>query len=226
MPFHKSMLTFLSDLEQNNNREWFKANKKRYEAELKEPALAFIREFSRHLPTVSPHIEAVAKAQGGSLFRIYRDTRFSNDKTPYKTHLSMNFRHERTSKDVHAPGFYFHIEPGGVFIGAGMWGPDIDMLKRMRDAIVADHTGFSAMWEETQSMGWSWFGDNVLKRGPKGYDPEHPAIEFLKRKSFAATRSLEPDTIFDDGFARHLADVYAEASPLMAFECEAIGLAY
>jgi hypothetical protein len=106
--FGPELLSFLTDLRANNNREWFAANKDRYEEDLVEPALAFINAFAPRLEKISPHFRADARPSGGSLFRIYRDTRFSKDKTPYKTNLGIHFRHER-SKNAYAPGFYLHI---------------------------------------------------------------------------------------------------------------------
>ena len=111
---------FLSDLAKNNNREWFEENKDRFEGDLREPLLGFIEDFSEHLEKLSPHFEANARKVGGSLFRIFRDVRFSKDKSPYKTNAGVHFRHER-AKDVHAPGYYLHLDPKESFIGIGIW---------------------------------------------------------------------------------------------------------
>src|SRR6187401_2919255 len=113
---------FFRELKENNNREWFEANKQRYETQVRDPLLGFINEFGLRLPAISPHYIADSRRMGGSLFRIYRDVRFSKDKTPYKTAAGIQFRHER-AKDVHAPGFYLHLDPEGVFMGAGLWHP-------------------------------------------------------------------------------------------------------
>src|SRR4029450_921750 len=121
--FGPELFAFLADLRANNNRDWFAENKQRYEDQLLEPALTFIATFAPHLEKISPHFRADARPSGGSLFRIYRDTRFSKDKSPYKTNLGIHFRHER-AKDAHAPGFYLHIGPDEGFAGAGMWHPD------------------------------------------------------------------------------------------------------
>src|SRR5919204_1825979 len=135
--FGPELFTFLADLRANNDREWFAANKHRYEEELLEPALAFIDAFAPRLDKISPHFRADARPSGGSLFRIYRDTRFSKDKSPYKTNLGIHFRHER-AKDAHAPGYYRHIGPGEVFAGGGIWHPGTEAATRIREAIVAD----------------------------------------------------------------------------------------
>jgi len=135
--FGPELFSFLEDLGANNDREWFAANKRRYEEHLLEPALAFIGEFAPRLEKISPHFRADARPSGGSLFRIYRDTRFSKDKSPYKTNVGLHFRHER-AKDAHAPGYYLHIGPDEVFGGAGIWHPATDAANRIREAIVAD----------------------------------------------------------------------------------------
>ena len=132
---HRSLLGFIEELSRNNKREWFQANKERYVAEVRDPLLGFIEAFAPKLRGISPHYVADARPNGGSLFRIYRDTRFSKDKTPYKTWGAVQFRHER-GKDVHAPGFYLHVQPGNVFMGAGLWHPDAPTLANIREAIV------------------------------------------------------------------------------------------
>ena len=121
--FTPDLFKFLGDLADNNEREWFHTNKARYDASVKEPALDFIEEFTKPLAKISPHFEANARASGGSLFRIHRDTRFGTDKTPYKINTGLHFRHER-AKDAHAPGFYLHLQPRQSFMGIGIWRPE------------------------------------------------------------------------------------------------------
>lgn len=120
--FPVDTLKFLSDLQANNNREWFQANRARYENSFLQPALEFIEAVKKPLGKVAPMLLAEPKKMGGSLMRIYKDTRFSADKTPYKTNIGIHFRHQM-GKDVHAPGMYFHIDPTECFIGAGIWMP-------------------------------------------------------------------------------------------------------
>ena len=115
------LFTFFRELKENNNRDWFQANKARYESQVREPLLQFIADFGLRLAEISPHYLADARRSGGSLFRINRDIRFSSDKSPYKTAAGVQFRHE-SGKDVHAPGFYLHLEPEGIFAGVGICG--------------------------------------------------------------------------------------------------------
>ncbi len=131
------LFLFLRELRENNTREWFNDHKVRYEQHLKEPLLDLIADFAPLLSGISPHFRAIPKVSGGSLFRIYRDVRFSKNKSPYKTHASVHFRHEQ-AKDVHAPGYYLHIEPDNVFLGLGLWRPENSILTKIRSAIATD----------------------------------------------------------------------------------------
>mgnify|MGYP003430300666 FL=1 len=128
-------LRFLGDLAENNNRDWFEANKGRYEADVREPARAFVRAMAPRLLKISRELVADDRKIGGSIMRVHKDVRFSRDKSPYKTNLGIQFRH-RTGKDVHAPGLYVHIQPGTLFLGAGMWHPEPDALHALRTAIL------------------------------------------------------------------------------------------
>ncbi len=137
MKINPALFDFLSDLKQNNNRDWFQVNKDRYENDVKEPLLTFIAAFAERAPEISTSIMAIPRVSGGSLFRIYRDVRFSKDKTPYKTGAGIHFRHKR-GKDVHAPGYYLHLEPGDVFAGSGIWKPNTETVTKIRIKI-AEH---------------------------------------------------------------------------------------
>ena len=217
--FDPTLFGFLADLEKHNDREWFAANKARYEADVLEPALAFVEDFGYRLPAISRHMRAVPSRTGGSLFRIYRDTRFSKDKTPYKTTVGIHFKHER-AKDVHAPGFYLHLAPGEVFAGAGIWHPDMPTLTAIREAIVAHPD----RWQEV-TAGIEVVG-NALKRVPTGFDRDHPLAEDLKRKDFAAYAKLSEAEAIAPGFLDRYVHACEEASPLMRFLCRALELPY
>lgn len=132
----QELFTFLKELKENNDKTWFQENKGRYEKQVREPLFRFIADFGIHLAWISQHYVADPRKVGGSLFRIHRDIRFSPDKSPYKTHAGIQFRHE-SGKDVHAPGFYLHLEPNNVFTAIGVWQPDAESLGKIRDAIVA-----------------------------------------------------------------------------------------
>jgi len=121
--FRPEAFTFLRQLKRHNDREWFAKNQGRYQQSIVEPALSFVREFALELQAISPFFVADARPTRGSLFRIYRDTCFSNDKRPFKTHVGIHFSHSN-GKDAHAPVFYLHLEPGNCFVAAGIWHPD------------------------------------------------------------------------------------------------------
>ena len=223
--FTPATFTFLQELAANNNREWFHARKSRYEEDVKDPALRFIVDFGPHLQEISPHFRADPRANGGSLFRIYRDTRFSKDKSPYKTHTGIHFRHE-AYKDAHAPGFYLHIQPGSCFIGCGVWRPGGDALRRIREAIDED----PAAWKQASRDGrfkesFELTGDSLI-RAPKGYDPNHPLIVDLRRKDFIGVANLSADALMSDDFLDSFAGLCRDATPFQRWLCRAIGVPY
>lgn len=223
--FTPDLFRFLGDLADNNDREWFQANKARYEASVKEPALDFIEEFTEPLAKISPHFEANARASGGSLFRIHRDTRFGTDKTPYKINTGLHFRHER-AKDAHAPGFYVHLQPKQSFMGIGIWRPEAKIAYQIRDHIAAE----PAAWTKaTRSAGFartfSLDGES-LKRPPRGFDPDHKFIEDLKRKDFIAITRLTQGQITAANFQAEFVKLCKVGTPYMKFLCDALGLKF
>src|SRR6058998_1241936 len=179
--FSPPFFTFLKDLKKNNNREWFTRNKRRYEKQLLEPSLRFVKDVAPRLRTISPYLVADPKPFGGSLFRIYRDIQFSKDKSPYKTNVAMQFWHEKGGKKIHAAGLYLHLSPGQSFAGAGIWHPDPATLNKVRRAIVSRPEA----WRRVKESGLKVEGES-LKRPPAGFDPNHHFIEDLKQKDITA----------------------------------------
>lgn len=220
--FDERLFRFLSELADNNDREWFAANKQRYVEQVRDPLLRFIREFEDPLHRVSPHFRADARANGGSMFRIYRDTRFAKDKSPYKTHAAAHFRHE-AAKDVNAPGFYLHLEPGGCFMGAGIWHPDGETLGKIRQAIVDAPGEWSKLLRSKALRETFALEGESLKRPPRGFDAEHPLIEDLKRKDFVVVRKLTRREVTAPGFIRTFAASCRQAGPFVRFLTDAIG---
>lgn len=217
------LFAFLRELKANNDRDWFQANKSHYEKQVREPLLDFVTDFGLRLPEISRHYVADARKSGGSLFRIYRDVRFSKDKSPYKTHAGIHFRHEQ-AKDVHAPGFYLHLEPNQVFVGVGIWHPDNKTLGKIRDAIVDDpERWIAAKTDEPFSRTFELQGDS-LKRAPKGYDPDHPQIVDLRRKDFIGVTSYSEVDACRPDFIDEFAGCCHRATPFVKFLTEAIGL--
>ena len=223
--FKPSLFKFMKDLAANNNRDWFKENKPRYESQLKEPALAFIMEFGSYLHDISPHFRADPKGHGGSLFRIYRDVRFSKNKAPYKTHTGLYFRHE-SRKEVYTPGFYLHMEPGSSFVGMGMWQPDNPTLKLIRDKIVANPDRWKEVVEGPEFKKQFTVTGNSLKRAPRGYDADHELIDVLKLKSFTAIAPLTQKQITSPDFVEVFSEYCQSGGALVKFLCEALDQPY
>ncbi len=225
--FKPSFFKFLKDLKANNDKPWFEANKARYKAEIEAPLLDFITAIAPKLAKVSPHFMAIPKVNGGSMFRIHRDVRFSKDKTPYKTHAAAQFRHD-AGKDAHAPGFYLHLEPGRVFYGGGLWMPPSDKLKAIRERIA----GKTSEWSKAKGAASvkKTFGDlregDPLSRPPKGFDPDHPAIDDLKKRSFFIMAEAPQKAAATPGFVDDVAKAFKDASPVMKFLCQAVGAPY
>lgn len=223
--FSPALFRYLNDLKQNNDRAWFKTNRDRFQRDLRQPALEFITAFGPRLMAISPHFRADPRPSGGSLFRIHRDIRFSKDKSPYKTHAGLHFRHE-AGKDAYTPGFYLHLEPRASFVGLGLWHPDNPTLQRLRDAVVADPRSWGrALGGRDFATHFKVMGDR-LKRPPRGYDPEHPLIEVLKMKDYVAVAPLTMRQITSPAFLDEFAGLCRTGSPLVRFICRALEQPY
>lgn len=214
-----SLFDFLRELAANNDRDWFNANKQRYKDEVVAPISAFIEAMAPRIEKISPYIVVDPRPNGGSMFRIYRDTRFSKDKTPYKTHVGCQFRHA-AGKDAHAPGFYIHFEPGQCFFGGGIWQPPSEPLRDIRQRIVDK----PAEWKKAVK-GLDIRGD-TLSRGPKGFDPEHELIEDLKRKSFFVMAEGDEKLATSNRLEGEVEKGFKKAAPLMRFVADSLGVAF
>ncbi|MCA1831997.1 MAG: DUF2461 domain-containing protein [Actinobacteria bacterium] len=214
--FDKSTFAFLSELKENNTREWFQANKERYERDVKEPFLDFISDAGPRLRKISKNLVADPRPVGGSLFRIYRDVRFSKDKSPYKTHAGAHF--QLGGKGVHGPGYYMHLEPGECFVAGGMWMPEAKALQMIRERISEK----PAEWKKARVE--LDHGDGALKRPPRGFDPGHPMIEDIKRKSFTSSHRMKNADITGDDLMKTFMTACSEISPLMKFLASSVGV--
>jgi uncharacterized protein (TIGR02453 family) len=217
--FQPDLFKFLRQLKRNNDREWFTKNKARYQQVVVDPAMQFISGFALHLEKLSPHFIADARPTRGSLFRIYRDTRFSLDKTPCKTHIGIQFLHE-SGKDAHAPVFYLHLVPDGCFVAAGVWHPDSRALTRIRTAIVAQPEQWKKATRKLELEGES------LTRPPKGFSSEHPLIEDLKRKDFVASVALTEEQVCGPNLMKEFTAACRTMKPLVEFTTKALGLKF
>jgi uncharacterized protein (TIGR02453 family) len=217
--FTPDLFDFLRKLKRHNDRDWFSRNKARYEAVVRDPALKFINDFALPLAKLSAHFVADPRPSRGSLFRIYRDTRFSNDKRPFKTHIGIHFLHE-SGKDAHAPVFYLHLQPDEPFAAAGVWHPDNVALTKIRTAIVGDPQQWAKVRRKLELEGDS------LMRPPKGFDPKHPFVADIKRKDFVASVPLTEAQVCAPTFMRDFAKACRTMLPLVEFTTKGLGLKF
>jgi uncharacterized protein (TIGR02453 family) len=217
------LFRFLRELARHNDRDWFARNKERYDRDVRDPMLRFIADVARPLASVSPHIVADPRPVSGSMFRIYRDVRFSKDKRPYKTHAAAHFRHA-AGRNVHAPGFYLHIEPGEVYFGAGIWHPDRDALAAIRGAIVDNARLWRHFTRRKSFRSACWFDGDSAARPPAGIDPAHPLIEDLKRKDFTVIADSSESEATSQRFLERFIRFCKAVSPLNEFLAKSLGL--
>jgi len=223
--FTPESVAFLTELENNNNRDWFNENKKRYEAQVLDVALRFIQSMQDPLADIAPHFTAIPKRMGGSLMRVYRDTRFSKNKTPYKTNIGIQFRHEQ-ARDVHSPGYYVHIDPEQIFLGAGMWRPAPDALKAIRQRISDKPIEWERARDDRGFKRHFKLGGETLTRPPRGYAKDHPQIHDIKRKDFIAVQNLTLEDALNPRFQQKVETAFRAASPYMAFLCKAVNVPF
>ncbi|MEM9604818.1 MAG: DUF2461 domain-containing protein [Pseudomonadota bacterium] len=225
-PLPTDLFAFLSELRVNNNKPWFEANKPRFKARVQQPMVGFIEAMAPWFDANAPAFQADTRLNGGSLFRIYRDTRFAKDKTPYKTNVGCHFRH-RVGKDAHAPGYYLHIAPDEIFFGGGIWMPPTPVLNQIRDAIVDSPTRWAAIeGSATFTKRFGGIRGDQLKRPPRGYDTDHPLIDDLKRKSFFAFSSCTPKQVCARDFPKRIAATFDDLEPLMHFLVDALDVGW
>ncbi len=217
--FTPEVFVFLRQLKRHNDREWFSRNKGRYQQFVQDPALRFIAGFAPQLAELSPHFVADARPSRGSLFRIYRDTRFSSDKRPFKTHVGIHFSHEK-GKDAHAPVFYLHLEPDNSFAAAGVWHPDATALIKIRTAIAANPAEWKKVRKRVELEG------DKLSRPPRGFNPNHEFIEDLKFKDYVASVELSEKQICGTKCMHNFVEACREMTPLVEFTTKALGLKY
>lgn len=223
--FSPKTFEFLRDLASNNERGWFQENKHRWEQDVRDPSVRFITDFAPRLARISKHFRADPRPNGGSMFRIHRDTRFSKDKRPYKTQAGIQFRHD-DGKDAHAPGFYLHLQPGMVFVGVGIWHPDAPTTRKIRDAIVAKPAAWRrARDDEAFTQRFRLAGES-LQRPPAGHAKDHPLIDDLKRKDFIAVSELSEDDVTSATFLDVFTETCRAGTPLVRFLCRAVDVAF
>jgi uncharacterized protein (TIGR02453 family) len=224
--FPKDFFAFFRELKANNNRVWFEENKQRFRDSVQAPMSDFIAAMAPRLAKISKHFVADPRPNGGSMFRIYRDVRFARDKRPYKEHAACHFRHA-LGRDVHAPGFYMHVSPTETHFGGGLWMPPPDALAKVREAIAARPAAWKkVLGDRAFTKHFDAVGGDALSRPPRGFDPEHPFIADIKKKSFYAMREEGVKSASSPKFVDEISDTFASVSPLMKFLCGALGVPY
>jgi len=224
--FTRRTFTFLRDLENNNNREWFEANKTRYQEDALEPFLEFVRAMHPRLRKTSPHILASDKKVGGAMMRLHRDVRFSKDKAPYSPRLGARFLHAKGRKGG-TPGYFIRIESTGCTLGTGIWRPDTKFVANIRDHIVKEPKAWkSATGAKSFRDAFGGLAGESLKRPPRGYDADHPFVEDLKRKDFVGFCEWKTTPATKADFPNAVAKTYAASNRFMVFLCDALGLPF
>ena len=227
--FTPASLRFLRTLARHNHRDWFEAHRAEYEAAVLRPMREFVEEMDVRLARIAPEIVGDPKR---SVFRIYRDIRFSADKTPYKTHAAAWFYHRdgthRVGQESHGggAGFYFHLEPGGSLDAGGIWMPPREALAKIRDAMAESPAGFRRVVTDARLVRrcGALDTDAVLSRVPRGYPPDHPAARWLRYKSFTVGRALSEAQMTSARLPALVADDFAVMLPLVRWINAALGL--
>jgi uncharacterized protein (TIGR02453 family) len=210
--FSPEAIKFLRNLARHNDREWFTPRKAIFEAELKEPMLAVVRKITDAMADFAPnHVRPAEK----SLFRIYRDTRFSNDKRPYKTHVAAWWSHQGLQKTSGA-GYYFHVSAKEVVIAAGAYMPEKEQLAAIRHWLLDNHEGFRKVLQTTAiRKAFTVFEGNALTRPPKGFPAEHPAMDLVRCRQWGLSATLPADTALDPRIAATVIRHFKLAAPVV-----------
>jgi uncharacterized protein (TIGR02453 family) len=224
--FSAASFRFLRALARNNDKAWFAAHKQQYEDHVREPFLRLLVDLQPDLAQVSTHFRSDPKTVGGSLFRIYRDARFSNDKSPYKPWQGARLYHERR-KQVPAPSFYLHLQPGQCFVGAGLWHPEPDTQRRIRQFIVDNPGSWKAAAHAPKFRKRFEFEEaEKLVRAPRGFPAEFEFIDDLRHRNFVFWRSLPGETVTGPRLRQVVAADLAALGPFMDYLCAALDLEF
>ncbi|HEY6488988.1 MAG: DUF2461 domain-containing protein [Terracidiphilus sp.] len=205
-------LTFLRSLARHNDREWFQPRKAEFEELLKEPMLSIVRKITDAMMDFAPnHMRPAEK----SLFRIYRDTRFSSDKRPYKTHVAAWWSHQGLQKTSGA-GYYFHISSKEVIVAAGAYMPEKEQLSAIRHWLLDHHAEFRRLLKKPAvHRTFSEFEGNALTRPPKGFPPDHPALDLIRCRQWGLAATLPAKTALDRKLAEAIIRHFKIAAPIV-----------
>jgi len=225
MPFSEATFRFLGELAVHNDRQWFADNKARYHDDVLAPSIELVEALRKPLSRVAPFLVADGRRSGGSVLRIYRDTRFSKDKTPYKTHVGIQLRHD-AGKDIHAPSIYLHFEPGESLVAAGCFRPEPPALAAIRRAIDAERSRWKRVRDEKRFRAESTFWGESLKTAPRDYPKDHPMIDDLRRKDFIACFPLSRNQVFGNELVSLVIERIKWSRGYLRFLCDALDVPY
>jgi len=224
--FTEASFKFLRALARHNERAWFLDHKAEYETHVRAPFLRLLTDLQPALAEVSEHYRADPRPVGGSLFRIQRDTRFANDKTPYKTWQGARLSHAR-GKQVEAPLFYLHLQPGKCFVGAGLWHSPSPVQRQVRQFIVDNPSGWKAAAHGTAFRKRFDLDDSeMLVRVPKGYPDDFPYRDDLRRRNFVAERAIDDATMLGSRLKQELAKDLTGLAPFVDYLCASLDLEF
>ena len=213
MPFTPKTLSFLRSLKRNNRREWFHERRDQFEQHCRQPMIAVIERLAEDFRTFAPELVADPKV---SLFRQFRDTRFSGDKTPLKTNIAATFPN-RTLGRMNGAGMYVEVAPGWVWIGGGLWRPDTSQLQLVREHIAANHKAFAKIVGTPRMKKIGGLQGDRMSRVPRGFAKDHPAADFLQHRQFLAFREEPANFATSKTFYLQLKGTLETIAPLVAF---------
>ena len=224
--FSDASLRFLTQLASHNNKTWFNAHKQAYEQHVRQPFLRLIADLAPDIEAISPHFRADPRTVGGSLYRIQRDARFSHDKSPYKTWQGARFYHERRRLQI-VPLYYLHLQPGNCFLGGGLWHPEPESVRRVRQFIFDNPGSWKAAGHAPAiSKRFQLDLEDKLQRAPRGYPADHELIEDLKLRNWVYWRPLDDAEITGPRLRQLLVKDYTALAPFLDYLCAALDLEF
>lgn len=211
--FTAKSLSFLRSIKRNNKREWFHARKDKYDLHCRQPMIEIVERLAEDFPAFAPEMIADPKV---SLLRPYRDTRFSNDKTPLKIHVGATFPHRKLGR-MNGAWFYFEVAGGWVWMGGGMWRPDTSQLQLVREHIAANHGRLDKIVTAPSFRKIGGLKGEMMTRVPRGFPKDHPAATYLQYKQFMGYREEDPSLATSPAFYKQLRGTFEAIAPLVAF---------